>query len=72
MRPGARHLADDPDHHCVRPMVQVLRRLHGSRVLEAYPNPVAYVARREARLAFKRAFDAQWAVFADDQDERLE
>ncbi|OCO98882.1 MULTISPECIES: glutathione S-transferase family protein [unclassified Ensifer] len=45
-------------------MVTVLRRLHGSGILEEYPNLAAYVARGEARPAFKRAFDAQRAVFA--------
>ncbi|WNZ25824.1 glutathione S-transferase family protein [Leptolyngbya sp. NK1-12] len=44
-------------------MVQVLRRLSGSGILDDYPNLVAYVARGEARPAFKRAFDAQLAVF---------
>jgi len=44
-------------------MVTVLRRLNGSGVLEKYPNLSAYVARGEARAAFKRAFDAQLAVF---------
>ncbi|MFQ4136845.1 glutathione S-transferase family protein [Nodosilinea sp. PGN35] len=44
-------------------MVQVLRRLGGSGILEDYPNLVAYVARGEARPAFKRAFAAQLAVF---------
>jgi glutathione S-transferase len=44
-------------------MVQVLRRLNGSGMLESYPNLSAYVARGEARPAFKRAFDAQLAVF---------
>jgi glutathione S-transferase len=44
-------------------MVQVLRRLNGSSLLEEYPNLSAYVARGEARPAFKRAFDAQLAVF---------
>jgi len=44
-------------------MVTVLRRLQGSGILEAYPNLAAYVARGEARPAFKRAFDAQLAVF---------
>lgn len=44
-------------------MVQVLRRLSGSGILDGYPNLVAYVARGEARPAFKRAFDAQLAVF---------
>lgn len=43
-------------------MVQVLRRLSGSGILDGYPNLVAYVARGEARPAFKRAFDAQLAV----------
>jgi len=44
-------------------MVTVLRRLNGSGLLEKYPNLSAYVARGEARQAFKRAFDAQLAVF---------
>jgi glutathione S-transferase len=44
-------------------MVDVLRRLSGSGVLDEYPNLAAYVARGEARPAFKRAFDAQFAVF---------
>ena len=44
-------------------MVTVLRRLKGSGLLEKYPNIAAYVARGEARPAFKRAFDAQLAVF---------
>ncbi len=44
-------------------MVAVLRRLHGSGLLEEHPNLVTYVARGEARPAFKRAFDGQYAVF---------
>jgi len=44
-------------------MVTVLRRLNGSGVLEKYPNLSAYVARGEARPAYKRAFDAQLAVY---------
>lgn len=44
-------------------MVTVLRRLHGSGILEEYPNLSAYVARGEARPAFRRAFDAQLATF---------
>ena len=44
-------------------MVTVLRRLNGSGMLEEYPNLSAYVARGEARPAYKRAFDAQLAVF---------
>ena len=44
-------------------MVNVLRRLGGSGLLEEYPNLAAYVARGEARPAFKRAYDAQHAVF---------
>lgn len=43
-------------------MVQVLRRLGGSGILDEYPNLCAYVARGEARPAYKRAFDAQLAV----------
>jgi glutathione S-transferase len=46
-------------------MVTVLRRLNGSGILEEYPNLAAYVARGEARPAFKRAFDAQLAVFTN-------
>ena len=44
-------------------MVTVLRRLDGSKLLEKYPNLSAYVARGEARPAYKRAFDDQLAVF---------
>jgi glutathione S-transferase len=44
-------------------MVTVLRRLKGSGILAEYPNLSAYVARGEARPAYKRAFDAQLAVF---------
>ena len=44
-------------------MVTVLRRLNGSGILEKYPNLSAYVARGEARPAYKRAFDDQLAVF---------
>ena len=44
-------------------MVTVLRRLQGSGIAEEYPNIAAYVARGEARPAYKRAFDAQVAVF---------
>ena len=44
-------------------MVMVLRRLNGSSLLGEYPKLSAYVARGEARPAFKRAFDAQLALF---------
>lgn len=44
-------------------MVTVLRRLHGSGLLERHPNLSAYVARGEGRPAYRRAFDAQLAVF---------
>ena len=44
-------------------MIGVLRRLRPSGLLDEYPNLAAYVARGEARPAFKRAFDAQLAVF---------
>jgi glutathione S-transferase len=44
-------------------MVNVLRRLQSTGLLHEYPNLLAYVARAEARPAFKRAFDAQLAVF---------
>jgi len=44
-------------------MINVLRRPAASALLEDYPNLAAYVARGEARPAFKRAFEAQLAVF---------
>ena len=44
-------------------MIGVLRRLRASRLLDEYPNLAAYVARGEARPAFRRAFAAQLAVF---------
>ena len=44
-------------------MVMVLRRLDGMGIREEYPNLSAYVARGEARPAYKRAFAAQLAVF---------
>lgn len=44
-------------------MVLVLRRLEGSGILEEYPALSAYVARGEARPAYKRASAAQLAVF---------
>lgn len=44
-------------------MVTVLRRLDGSGLLEEHPNLCAYVARGEARPAYRRAFAAQLAVF---------
>jgi glutathione S-transferase len=43
-------------------MVSVLLRLKPSGILNDYPNLAAYVARGEARPAYKRAFDAQLAV----------
>jgi glutathione S-transferase len=44
-------------------MVSVLRRLNGSGIRDEYPNLAAYVARGQARPAFKRAFAAQLSVF---------
>ena len=44
-------------------MIGVLLRLKASGLLDEYPNLAAYVARGEARPAFKRAFAAQLAVF---------
>ena len=44
-------------------MVTVLRRLHGSGLLEETPNLSDYVARGEARPAYKRAFKEQLAIF---------
>jgi glutathione S-transferase len=44
-------------------MVSVLLRLKSSGLLGEFPNLAAYVARGEARPAYKRAFDAQLAAF---------
>lgn len=44
-------------------MVHALLRLRPSGILDEYPNLAAYVARGEARPAFRRAFGAQLAVF---------
>lgn len=44
-------------------MVLVLRRLDGSGIVEEHPNLAAYVARGEARPAYRRAFAAQLKVF---------
>ena len=48
-------------------MVGVLLRLKPSGLLDEYPNLATYVARGEARPAFKRAFAAQLAVFTGGQ-----
>ena len=44
-------------------MVHVLQRLKPSGILDEFPNLSAYIARAEARPAYKRAFAAQLAVF---------
>jgi glutathione S-transferase len=45
-------------------MVSVLLRLRPSGLLDEFPTLAAYVARGEARPAYKRAFAAQWAINA--------
>jgi glutathione S-transferase len=44
-------------------MVHALLRLRPSGLLDEFPNLAAYVARGEARPAYRRAFAAQLAVF---------
>jgi glutathione S-transferase len=44
-------------------MVHVLQRLKPSGILDEFPNLSAYIARAEARPAYKSAFAAQLAVF---------
>ena len=44
-------------------MVSVLLRLKSSGILDEFPNLATYLARGEARPAYKRAFDAQLAVY---------
>ncbi|MBU1324870.1 MAG: glutathione S-transferase family protein [Alphaproteobacteria bacterium] len=46
-------------------MVTVLLRLKDTELLATWPNVAAYLARGEARPAFRRAFAAQRAVFTD-------
>jgi len=48
-------------------MVSVLLRLKSSGILDEFSNLAAYVARGEARPAYKRAFAAQLAVFTGSQ-----
>jgi glutathione S-transferase len=48
-------------------LAAVLFRAKGTGILDQYPNLLAYVARAEARPAFKRAFAAQLAVFTSQQ-----
>jgi glutathione S-transferase len=51
-------------------MVSVLLRLRASGVLDEFPSLAAYVARGEARPAYKRAFAAQLAVNAPGAEQR--
>ncbi len=44
-------------------MISVLLRLQSSALLEEYPDLCAYISRGQARPAYKRAFEAQKAVF---------
>lgn len=50
-------------------MASVLLRLKSSGVLDEYPNLAAYVVRGESRPAYKRAFDAQLAVFTGQEQD---
>ena len=62
-RLGAAEWLDGPFSAGDLMMIGVLFRSKPSGILDEYPNLAAYVARGEARPAFKRAFDAQLAVF---------
>jgi glutathione S-transferase len=48
-------------------MVSVLLRLKPSGIVYEFPNLAAYVARGEARPAYKRAFDAQLALYTGNR-----
>ena len=61
--PDAAQMLDSALSACDVLVVTVLRRLNGSVLLGRYPNLTAYITRSEARPAYKRAFDAQLAVF---------
>jgi glutathione S-transferase len=56
-------LIEDRVHQRLKPL-HVLQRLKRSGLLAAYANLCSYIARAEARPAYRRAFDAQLAVFA--------
>jgi glutathione S-transferase len=47
-------------------IVTVLRQLDWSGLLQEYPKLCAYIARGEARPAYRRAFADQLAVFTSD------
>jgi glutathione S-transferase len=51
-------------------LIDVLRRIGGSSLLNEFPNLAAYVARGEARPAFRRAYEAQRAVFLAQSADR--
>ncbi|HWU70442.1 MAG TPA: glutathione S-transferase family protein [Pseudoxanthomonas sp.] len=51
-------------------MVSVLLRLRASGILDEFPDLAAYVARGEARPAYRRAFAAQWAINAAEAQAR--
>lgn len=51
-------------------MVSVLLRLRASGILDEFPDLAAYVARGEARPAYRRAFAAQWAINAAEAQTR--
>jgi glutathione S-transferase len=48
-------------------MASVVLRLRSTGLLDEYPRVAAYVARAEARPAYRRAFAAQRAVFEASQ-----
>jgi len=52
-------------------MINVLRRPTARNMLDEFPTLAAYVARGEARPAFKRAFAAQHALFVAGSDEAV-
>jgi len=62
VRLGAADWLDSPFSAGDLMMVSVLLRLKSSGILDEFPNLAAYVARGEARPAYKRAFAAQLAV----------
>ena len=48
-------------------MVTMLRRIASSDILADYPMLAAYIARAEARPAYRRAFADQLAVFVGSE-----
>ena len=64
---GDKHYLEDRFTVADLLMVTVMRNLRGTGLVAEFPNLAAYMARCEARPAFKRALDAQLADFVEKE-----